>query len=106
MNPIPVCDPAAGIRAQQAALSAALQRVLASNRYILGPEVEAFEAEFAAWCGQREAVGVANGMDALVLALRALEVGPGDTVLTVSMTATATVAAVRAVGATPVLGDV
>lgn len=106
MNPIPVCDPAAGIRAQQAAISAAMQRVLVSNRYILGPEVEAFEAEFAAWCGQRHAVGVANGMDALVLALRALEVGPGDTVLTVSMTATATVAAVRAVGATPVLVDV
>ena len=106
MNPIPVCDPAAGILVQHAAVGAAMQRVLESNRYILGPEVEAFEAEFAAWCGQGHAVGVANGMDALVLALRALEVGTGDTVLTVSMTATATVAAVRAVGATPVLVDV
>lgn len=106
MNSIPVCDPSAGILSRRDAIEAALRRVLESNRYILGPEVEAFEAEFAAWCGLRHTVGVANGMDALVLALRVLDIGPGDTVLTVSMTATATVAAVRAVGATPVLVDV
>jgi dTDP-4-amino-4,6-dideoxygalactose transaminase len=89
-----------------AAVLDAVQRVFASSRYVLGPEVEAFEHEFAAFCGTRHCVGVGNGMQAIELALRALGVGPGDEVLTVSHTAFPTAAAVTATGATPVFVDV
>ena len=88
------------------ALGAAAQRVLESGWYILGPELEAFEAGFAAYHGVRHAVGVANGTDAVELALRALGIGRGDEVITVSHTAVATVCAVERAGATPVLVDV
>ena len=88
------------------ALEAAVRRVLASGWYILGPELAAFEAEFAAWHGVRHAVGVANGTDAVELALRALGIGRGDEVITVSHTAVATVCAVERTGATPVLVDI
>jgi dTDP-3-amino-3,4,6-trideoxy-alpha-D-glucose transaminase len=88
------------------ALGAAAQRVLASGWYILGPELEAFEADFAAYHQVRHAVGVANGTDAVELALRALGIGPGDEVLTVAHTAIATVCAVGRTGATPVLVDI
>lgn len=81
-------------------------RVLGSNRYILGPEVEALEQEFADFIGTSSAIGVANGTDALELALRALDIGAGDEVITVSHTAVATVAAIEAAGAVPVLVDV
>ncbi|MEI8313666.1 MAG: DegT/DnrJ/EryC1/StrS family aminotransferase, partial [Verrucomicrobiota bacterium] len=77
-----------------------------SNRYILGPEVESFEREFAREAGVAHCLGVANGTDALVVALRALEIGPGDRVITVSHTAVATVAAIELAGATPVLVDI
>jgi dTDP-4-amino-4,6-dideoxygalactose transaminase len=87
-------------------LEAAVQRVVASSRYVLGPEVEAFEHEFASFCGARHCVGVANGMQALELVLRALGVGVGDEVVTVSHTAFPTAAAVTATGATPVFVDV
>ncbi|MDR5903013.1 DegT/DnrJ/EryC1/StrS family aminotransferase [Halomonas icarae] len=80
----------------------AISRVLSSGWYVLGPEVEAFEAEFADYCGVRHCVGVANGLDALTLALRALEVGPGDEVIVPSNTYIATWLAVSAVGASPV----
>lgn len=93
-------------RRQASEIEAAIARVLASGRLILGPEVRAFEQEFAAWVGAREAVGVASGTDALILALRALEIGPGDEVITVSNAGVPTVAAVRAAGATPRLVDV
>lgn len=83
-------------------IDAAVARVLDSGRYILGPEVEAFEAEWAAYCEARHCVGLANGLDALTLALRALEVGPGDEVIVPSNTYIATWLAVSAVGATPV----
>jgi dTDP-4-amino-4,6-dideoxygalactose transaminase len=99
-------NPAAQFRSYQAEIEAAISRVLLSNRYILGPEVEALEAEFANFIGVRQAIGVANGTDALELALRALGIGPGDEVITVSHTAVATVAAIEAAGATPVLVDV
>jgi dTDP-4-amino-4,6-dideoxygalactose transaminase len=89
-----------------AELEAAARRVLQSGWYVLGPELEAFEAEFAAWHGVAHAVGVANGTDAVELALRALGVGRGDEVITVSHTAVATVCAVERAGATPVLVDV
>ena len=77
-----------------------------SGWYILGQEVRAFEAEFAAWLGATAAVGCGNGTDALALALRALGVGPGMSVVTVSHTAVATVAAIEMVGATPLLIDI
>jgi dTDP-3-amino-3,4,6-trideoxy-alpha-D-glucose transaminase len=87
-------------------LGAAAERVLASGWYILGPELEAFEAELAAYHGVPHAVGVANGTDAIELALRALGIGEGDEVITVAHTAVATVCAVERAGATPVLVDV
>ena len=99
-------DPRAGYLAQKAEIDAAIARVLERGQYILGPEVEAFECEFAAWIGVRFAVGVSSGTDALALALRAIGVGPGDGVATVSHTATATVAAIELAGATPILVDV
>jgi dTDP-3-amino-3,4,6-trideoxy-alpha-D-glucose transaminase len=87
-------------------LEEAALRVLRSGWYILGPELEAFETGFAVWHGVAHAVGVANGTDAIELALRALGVGRGDEVITVSHTAVATVCAVERTGATPVLVDV
>jgi dTDP-4-amino-4,6-dideoxygalactose transaminase len=104
--PILQCDPGAGFRAAETEIQAAVARVLGSGTYILGPEVAAFETEFAAWLGTAHAVACANGTDALALALRAFGIGPGDAVATVSHTAVATVAAIELVGATPVLLDV
>ncbi len=103
---IPQCDPGAGYREQQAAIDAALRRVLDSGCYILGPEVSGFEAEFAAYCGVAHAVGVSSGTDALTLALEAMGLRPGDIVATVSHTAVATVAAIEMMGAIPALLDV
>ncbi len=103
---IPVANPLAQYLAHRGEIDGAVRRVLAGGRYILGPEVEAFEAEFAALIGVRFAVGVASGTDALVLALRAAGVGPGDEVVTVSHTAVATVAAIELAGASPVLVDI
>lgn len=80
----------------------AVARVLASGWYIGGPEVEAFEQEYAAYCGASHAVGVGNGLDALELALRAMDVAPGDEVIVPSNTYIATWLAVTHCGATPV----
>ncbi len=87
-------------------LRAAVERVLERGWFILGPEVEAFEAEFAAYHGIAHAVAVANGTDAIELALRAAGIGAGDEVITVAHTAVATVAAVERAGAKPVLVDI
>ena len=103
---VPQANPGAGYRALQSEIDAAVARVLQSGWYILGGEVRAFEAEFAAWLGTATAVGCGNGTDALALALRALGIGPGTSVVTVSHTAVATVAAIEMVGATPVLIDI
>ncbi|MET9795406.1 DegT/DnrJ/EryC1/StrS family aminotransferase [Nocardiopsis alba] len=84
----------------------AVQKVFASGRLIMGPSVEGFESEFAAYHGLDHCVGVDNGTNALVLALRALGVGPGDEVVTVSNTAAPTVIAIDQIGATPVFVDV
>ncbi|HZI81287.1 MAG TPA: DegT/DnrJ/EryC1/StrS family aminotransferase [Vicinamibacterales bacterium] len=84
----------------------AVERVLASGWFVLGPEVEAFEAEFAAAAGAKHAVGVASGTDAIALALRAAGVNPGDEVIVPAMTAAFTALAVVAAGATPVIADV
>jgi dTDP-4-amino-4,6-dideoxygalactose transaminase len=86
----------------RAALDAAYARVMNSGWMILGPELAAFEAEFAAWCGAAQAVGVGNGLDALTLALRAGGVGAGAEVIVPAHTFTATWLAVEAVGARPV----
>ena len=80
--------------------------VLESGRYILGPEVEAFESEFAAYVGAGHCIGLANGTDALEIGLRALGVGPGDEVVVPAFTFFATAEAVVALGATPVFCDV
>jgi dTDP-4-amino-4,6-dideoxygalactose transaminase len=86
---------------------AARQRaVLESGRYVLGPEVEAFEREFAEFCGARHCVGVANGTEALTIALRALGVGPGEEVVVPALTFYATAEAVLNAGARPVFCDV
>lgn len=109
---IPVIDLHAQYTALQPELDAAVARVLASGWYILGKEVAAFEEEFAAYLGRWtrpssiNCVAVNSGTDALQLALRACDVGPGDEVITVSHTAVATVAAIRLTGATPVLVDI
>jgi dTDP-4-amino-4,6-dideoxygalactose transaminase len=103
---VPQADPGAGYRAQKAAIDAAVARALGSGWYILGKEGEAFEKEYAAWQGAARAIGCANGTDALTLAMRGLGIGPGATVVTVSHTAVATVAAIEMVGATPLLLDI
>src|SRR5919106_1541426 len=87
-------------------LSEALERVARSGRYILGPEVEAFEREFAEHLGVRHCVGVANGTDALTIALRAMGVGPGDEVVMPSFTFYATAEAAIVMGAKPVFCDI
>jgi dTDP-4-amino-4,6-dideoxygalactose transaminase len=99
-------NPKAGYLAQQAEIDAAVARVLASGWYILGNEVAAFEEEWAASVGVADAIGVGNGTDAIELALRGLGIGVGDTVITTSNTAVATVAAIELCGASALLVDV
>jgi dTDP-4-amino-4,6-dideoxygalactose transaminase len=99
---IPFLDLRASYHELKPEIDTAVARVMDSGWYILGPEVEVFEAEWAEYCGAKHAVGLANGLDALILALRALDVGPGDEVIVPSNTYIATWLAVSAVGATPV----
>ncbi|MGB7480504.1 MAG: DegT/DnrJ/EryC1/StrS family aminotransferase [Burkholderiaceae bacterium] len=99
---IPFLDIGAAYRELQQEIDAAVQRVLQSGWYILGEEVERFEAEFAAYCGVRHCIGVGNGLDALHLILRAYEIGEGDEVIVPSHTFIATWLAVSFAGATPV----
>lgn len=99
---IPFLDLGAAYRELQTDIDAAVARSLASGYYIGGPEVEAFEGEFANYCGAAHAVGVANGLDALHLSLRAMDVGPGDEVIVPSNTYIATWLAVSQCGASPV----
>jgi dTDP-4-amino-4,6-dideoxygalactose transaminase len=87
-------------------LTEAIDRVARSGRYILGPELEAFEAEFAAYLGVEHCIGVANGTDALTIALRAAGVGPGDEVVMPSFTFYATAEAAIVMGARPVFCDI
>lgn len=106
MTDIPLVD----LRSQYASIrpeiDEAVARVLASGHFALGPEVAAFEREFAAYCGARHGVAVNSGTSALHLALLAAGTGPGDEVITVPFTFVATVAAIRYTGATPVFVDV
>jgi dTDP-4-amino-4,6-dideoxygalactose transaminase len=103
---IPASNPHAQYATHKAAIDAAIQRTLSAGQYVLGQEVEAFEREFASFCGVAHGVGVNSGTDALILALRALGLEAGDEVITVSHTAVATVAAIVAAGARPVLVDI
>jgi len=99
-------NPAAQFYSYQAEIEEAVLKVLRNNRYILGAEVISLEKEFANYIGVQSAIGVANGTDALEIAIRALGLQPGDEVITVSHTAVATVAAIESAGAVPVLVDV
>jgi dTDP-4-amino-4,6-dideoxygalactose transaminase len=103
---VPLVDVRAAYLAQRAELDAAVAAVLGSGGFILGPEVEAFEAAFAAFCGSRRAVGVASGTAAVHLALAALGVGPGDEVVTVAHTFTASAEGIVHAGARPRFVDV
>jgi dTDP-3-amino-3,4,6-trideoxy-alpha-D-glucose transaminase len=103
---VPLFDTSAPLTALREQLRAAVNRVLDSERYILGPEVQAFEREFAEYCGTSHAVGVANGTEAITIALRAMGIGPGDEVVVPSFTFYASAEAIPATGATPVFCDV
>lgn len=103
---IPVARPQAQYLSHRTEIEKAIASFLKSGEYILGPNVDAFESAFSDYCGVEFGVGVNSGSDAITLGLRALGVGPGDRVVTVSHTALATVAAVIATGATPVLVDI
>jgi len=99
-------DIAGPLRPLRAQFDEAIERVLDSGQFILGPEVEGFERELASWCGTRHAIGVANGTDALTIALRAMGVGPGDDVIVPSFTFYASAEAIGPTGARPVFCDV
>ena len=103
---VPFVDLAALVRPSKAEYLAALERVLDSGGFVGGPAVAEFEAAFARYCGASEAVAVGTGTDALVLALRALGVGPGDEVITAANSFFATAEAISHAGATPVFADV
>lgn len=103
---IPVVDLPAQYRAIRAEVDAAVAAVLARGRFILGPEVEAFEAEMADYCGVRYAVGVGSGTDALFLALKALGIKEGDEVITTPFSFVAAAGAIGAAGARPVFADI
>lgn len=102
---IPFLDLKAVLVPHRAEIEAAISDVLDSGQTILGPQVSAFEDEFARYCGVRHAIGVASGLDALILMLRGLGLAPGDEVIVPANTYIATVLAVTAAGCTPVLAD-
>jgi dTDP-4-amino-4,6-dideoxygalactose transaminase len=99
-------DPKANYLGRQREIDEAIRQTLDAGWYILGQQTSAFEQEFAGYLGAKHCVGVANGTDALHLALRACGVGAGDVVITVSHTAVATVAAIEMAGAAPLLVDI
>ena len=103
---VPLFDTRTPLAPLRAALHAKVAEVLDAGRYILGPEVAAFEHELAAYLGAPSVIGVANGTDALVLALRAMGVGPGDDVVVPSFTFYASAEAIALIGANPVFCDV
>ncbi len=106
LPPIPFIDLAAQRQRLKPAVDVAVAKVLDHCQFILGPEVRAFEAELAAFCGAKHVVTCATGTDALVLALRAFGIGPGDAVICPSFTFCATAEVAVLVGATPVFVDV
>lgn len=103
---VPLFDTATPLAAIDAEIRARVAAVLDAGQFVLGPEVRGFEADFAAHLGVGHAVGVANGTDAITLALKALGVGPGDEVVVPSFTFYASAEAIPATGASPVFCDV
>ncbi|HEY1451091.1 MAG TPA: DegT/DnrJ/EryC1/StrS family aminotransferase, partial [Solirubrobacteraceae bacterium] len=103
---VPLFETSAALTPLREQLRGAVAAVLDSEQYILGPEVRAFEQEFAAYCGADFAIGVANGTEAITVALRALGVGPGDEVVVPSFSFWASAEAIPATGATPVFCDI
>ena len=103
---IPLVDLGSQYRTIKPEIMTAFEEVLENMQLFLGPQLQAFETEFAAYCGCHHGVGVASGTDALALALRACSIGPGDEVITVSNTFIATVEAIALVGAAPVFVDI
>jgi dTDP-3-amino-3,4,6-trideoxy-alpha-D-glucose transaminase len=103
---VPLFDTRTPLAPLRPEIDARMRAVVDGGRFILGPEVEAFEAEFAAYVGARHAVGVANGTDAITLTLRAMGVGPGDEVVVPSFTFYASAEAIPPTGARPVFCDV
>src|SRR5439155_11375869 len=103
---VPLFDPSTPLEPLRGEFDAAIARVLDSKHFILGPEVEAFESELAAYVGVQHALGVANGTEALTIALRALGVGPGDDVVVPSFTFYASAEAIPPTGARPVFCDI
>ncbi|HEY4997289.1 MAG TPA: DegT/DnrJ/EryC1/StrS family aminotransferase [Solirubrobacteraceae bacterium] len=103
---VPLFDTSTALTPLREELHRAIEGVLESERYILGPQVSAFEQEFAAYCGAGHAIGVANGTEAITIALRALGVGPGDEVVVPSFTFWASAEAIPPTGATPVFCDI
>lgn len=101
-----LADPTTEMAEVRDEVHAAVSRVLDSGRYVLGPEVEQFEREVAERCGCRHAIGVSSGSDALVAALLALGVGPGDEVITTALSFVATAMAIVRVGARPIFVDI
>jgi dTDP-4-amino-4,6-dideoxygalactose transaminase len=106
MMHIPAANPHAQYQTHRTEIDAAIARVLLQGRYILGEEVRAFEREFAGYLGVAHGIGVGSGTEALHLALRAMDIGANDEVITVSHTAVAAVSAIELAGAIPALVDI
>ena len=106
MQTLKAVDLQAQYRAIQSEIDEAVARVLSSGQYLLGAETRQFETEFSTFCGAAHAVAVGSGTDAIQLALRACEIGPGDEVITVAHTAVACIAAIELSGASPILVDI
>jgi dTDP-4-amino-4,6-dideoxygalactose transaminase len=104
--PVPLLDLSAPHRAIREQAMAAVGRLVDSGAFILGPAVAAFESHLADWCGARHAIGCSSGTDALLLALMALDIGPGDEVIVPSFTFFATAGCVYRAGARPVFVDI